>query len=71
MPSGDETPLSSSTYDLLNGSIFIFQRRDEVLSMFSFKADRFVLDQLLMVAFIIGFYTIGYFGLLIRVYRSR
>ncbi|XGW29058.1 hypothetical protein V3C99_008675 [Haemonchus contortus] len=47
------------------------QRRDEVLAQYSFKADRFILDQLLMVAFIFVFYLIGYIGLSIRIYRSR
>ncbi|PIO69518.1 ABC transporter, ATP-binding protein [Teladorsagia circumcincta] len=47
------------------------QRRDEVLAQYSFNADRFILDQLLMVAFIFVFYLIGYVGLSIRIYRSR
>lgn len=54
-----------------NNKSSVLQRRDEVLSQFSFKADRFVMDQLLMVAFIVAFYTIGYVGLSIRVYLSR
>ncbi|PIO70622.1 ABC transporter, ATP-binding protein, partial [Teladorsagia circumcincta] len=48
-----------------------YPRRDEVLAQYSFNADRFILDQLLMVAFIFVFYLIGYVGLSIRIYRSR
>ncbi|KAK6747009.1 hypothetical protein RB195_000323 [Necator americanus] len=54
-----------------NSTFWNDQIRDDVLSRFSFKADRFALDQLLMVAFILAFYAIGYFGLWIRVYLSR
>ncbi|VDM71210.1 unnamed protein product, partial [Strongylus vulgaris] len=55
----------------VNSTDWNTQRRDEVLSMFSFRADRFVIDLLLMVAFILGFYAIGYFGLSLRVFKSR
>lgn len=48
-----------------------FQRRDEVLAQYSFKADRFVIDQVLMVVFMLVFYLIGYIGLTIRIYRAR
>lgn len=47
------------------------QRRDEVLAQYSFKADRFVIDQVLMVVFMLVFYLIGYIGLTIRIYRAR
>ncbi|EYC44128.1 hypothetical protein Y032_0471g2046 [Ancylostoma ceylanicum] len=66
--------LAINQWEEVNGANSTFwndQRRDEVLAQFSFKADRFMLDQLLMVAFIIAFYTIGYVGLSIRVFRSR
>ncbi|KAL6738783.1 hypothetical protein Aduo_012295 [Ancylostoma duodenale] len=66
--------LAINQWSEVNGANSTFwndQRRDEVLAQFSFKADRFALDQLLMVAFIVVFYTIGYMGLWIRVYKSR
>ncbi|RCN29509.1 ABC-2 type transporter [Ancylostoma caninum] len=66
--------LAINQWSEVNGANSTFwndQRRDEVLAQFSFKADRFFLDQLLMVAFIFAFYTIGYMGLWIRVYKSR
>lgn len=54
-----------------NSTIWDSKHRDEVLKQFSFKAERFTLDLVLVTAFIFGFYLIGYIGLLIRVNRAR
>ncbi|WKY06143.1 hypothetical protein Q1695_006387 [Nippostrongylus brasiliensis] len=54
-----------------NATTWTTERRDEILAQYSFTADRFVLDQVLMVVFMLVFYLIGYIGLSVRIYRSR
>lgn len=54
-----------------NATTWTTEDRDAVLKSFSFSANNFLMDNLLMVGFIFVFYAIGYIGLSIRVRRSR
>ncbi|KJH50063.1 ABC-2 type transporter [Dictyocaulus viviparus] len=66
------TEQSATACGVMLGSILpSYPNRDEVLSQFSFKAEQFTTDLLLITAFIFVFYLFGYIGLLIRVYRAR
>ncbi|GMR33739.1 hypothetical protein PMAYCL1PPCAC_03934 [Pristionchus mayeri] len=55
----------------LNSTQWGEDSRDEVLQSYSFYASNLWLDQVLMFAFIILFYVIGFLGLAFRVRRSR
>lgn len=54
-----------------NSTIWTEEKRDSVLSQLSFRAEMFYPDLIIMSAFIIVFYTIGYAGLAYRVSKAR
>ncbi|CAB3409850.1 unnamed protein product [Caenorhabditis bovis] len=54
-----------------NSTSWSDQKRDEILSQLSFSVDMFYPDLIIMSAFILFFYAIGYAGLAYRVSKAR